>query len=55
MDIYSNILKPMIKEQKATFRNLITWDKGHGQGQTCEDFRSYPIADEKCLFVMCNR
>lgn len=53
MDIYSNILKPMIKEQKATFRNLITWDKGHGQGQTCEDFRSYPIADEKCLFVMC--
>ena len=53
MDIYSNILKPMIKEQKATFRNLITWDKVHGQGQTCEDLRSYPIADEKCLFVMC--
>ena len=33
MDIYSDILKPYIKEQKATFRNLITWDKGNGQGQ----------------------
>lgn len=53
MDIYSNILKPMIKEQKITFRNLITWDKGSGQGQLSEDFRMYPIADEKCLFVMC--
>lgn len=53
MDIYSHILKPMIKTQKATFRNLITWNKGHGQGQLAEEFRSYPIADEKCLFMMC--
>jgi len=53
MDIYSNILKPYIKIQKATFRNLITWDKGNGQGQNSEEFRMYPIADEKCLFVMC--
>ena len=52
MDIYSNILKPMAKENKITFRNLITWDKGSGQGQLSEDFRMYPIADEKCLFVM---
>ena len=52
MDIYSNILKPMIKENKITFRNLITWDKGSGQGQLSSDFRMYPIADEKCLFVM---
>ena len=52
MDIYSNILKPMAKENKITFRNLITWDKGNGQGQLSEDFRMYPIADEKCLFVM---
>ena len=52
MDIYSNILKPMAKENKITFRNLITWDKGHGQGQLSEDYRMYPIADEKCLFVM---
>ena len=52
MDIYSNILKPMAKENKITFRNLITWDKGYGQGQLSEDFRMYPIADEKCLFVM---
>jgi DNA modification methylase len=53
MDIYSEILKPYIAEQKATFRNLITWDKGHGQGQNSENTRSYAIADEKCLFVMC--
>ena len=52
MDIYSEILKPMQKEKKIAFRNLITWDKGNGQGQLAEDFRMYPIADEKCLFVM---
>ena len=52
MDIYSEILKPYISEQKATFRNLITWDKGHGQGQNSENTRSYAIADEKCLFAM---
>lgn len=53
MDIYSEILKPMINSQKVTFRNLITWDKGNGQGQLSELFRSYATADEKCLFVMC--
>ena len=53
MDIYSEILKPMIKQNKITFRNLITWDKGSGLGQLSEDFRMYPIASEKCLFVMC--
>lgn len=53
MDIYSNILKPMFKIGKATFRNLITWDKINGQGQMSSEFRMYPIADEKCLFVMC--
>lgn len=53
MDIYSHILKPMMRENKITFRNLLTWDKGNGQGQLSADFRMYPIADEKCLFVMC--
>lgn len=52
MDIYSNILKPMQLERKIVFRNLITWDKGSGQGQLNSDFRMYPVADEKCLFVM---
>lgn len=52
MDIYSNILRPMQKRNEITFRNLITWDKGNGQGQRSEDFRMYAIADEKCLFVM---
>lgn len=53
MDIYSEILKPMKKANKITFRNLITWDKGNGQGQNSENSRCYAIADEKCLFVMC--
>ena len=52
MDIYSNILRPMQKRNEITFRNLITWDKKTGQGQNSQDFRMYPIADEKCLFVM---
>ena len=55
MDIYSNILRPMQKRNEITFRNLITWDKGNGQGQRSEDFRMYAIADEKCLFVMMGR
>jgi DNA modification methylase len=52
MDIYSEILKPYIKEEKATFRNLLTWDKGHGQSQNSDNTRSFATADEKCLFVM---
>lgn len=53
MDIYSDILKPMQRRNEITFRNLITWDKGDAQGQKSETHRMYPIADEKCLFVMC--
>lgn len=50
MDIYSGILRPLIKKTEITFRNLITWDKGHGQGQNSEEYRMYARADEKCLF-----
>jgi DNA modification methylase len=58
MDIYSNILKPMQKRNEITFRNLITWDKGDaGAGGVsfmgAAGLRSYPVSDEKCLFVMC--
>jgi DNA modification methylase len=55
MDIYSHILKPYIKQQKATFRNLITWFKnpsGLGDGQNNSIARSYGIITEKCLFAM---
>ena len=52
MDIYACIIKPLIAENKATFRNLITWDKGQAQGQNSEGYRMYPIGDEKCLFIM---
>lgn len=51
MDIYSNILKPMIKNRRIDFRNLITWDKGTGLCQMSSLCKKYPIADEKCLFV----
>ena len=53
MRIYAFILLPMIKKNLITFRNLLTWDKGLGQNQNDENMRSYPAADEKCLFVMC--
>jgi DNA modification methylase len=55
MDIYSEILKPYIADQKATFRNLITWFKnpsGLGDGQNNPSARSYGIITEKCLFAM---
>lgn len=52
MDIYSDILRPMEKGRKITFRNLITWDKGSGQGMNSAGFKMYPIADEKCLFCV---
>ena len=42
----------MQRENKITFRNLLTWDKGSGQGQLNKEFRMYAPADEKCLFVM---
>ena len=58
MDIYGEILKPMIRQNKITFRNLITWDKGDaGAGGVSfmgkDGLRSYPVGSEKCLFVMC--
>lgn len=52
MDIYSEILKPYIKRDEMYFRNLITWDKGNGQGQLSNVRRSFANADEKCLFIM---
>jgi DNA modification methylase len=53
MDIYSNILKPMAKENKISIQNYITWDKGTGFGQMSNLQRSYSIATEKCWFVIC--
>lgn len=58
MDIYSNILKPMQKENKITFRNFITWKKENDNptmlfnGACSSNNRSY-YTNEKCLFVMC--
>ena len=58
MDIYEHILKPYMKrhdDSRIVFRNLLTWDKGNGQGQLSEVTRMYATADEKCLFVMKGR
>lgn len=52
MDLYAFILRPMKKKDEITWRNLITWDKGHGQGENSEQHRQYATADEKCLFVV---
>lgn len=58
MDIYSNILKPMMRENKITFRNLITWKKENDNptmlfnGACSTNNRSF-YSNEKCLFVMC--
>lgn len=52
MDIYSNILRPLIDNNEITFRNLITWSKGSAQGINSEEVRMYPTSDEKCLFIM---
>lgn len=52
MDVYSNICKPLIKDNKMTFRNLVTWSKGHGRGQNSEIHRMYATADEKLLYTV---
>lgn len=51
-DIYAGIIKPMIKEKRATFRNFITWAKHSARGVNSADRLSYPSETEKCLFVM---
>ena len=56
-DIYAEILKPMKKlvgDQKLTYRNLISWDKGGVAGMLSGDLRMY-VPSEKCLFVMTGR
>ena len=52
MEIYHEILKPYISQNKATWRNLITWDKVNGMGQLSDVHRQYATADEKCIFIM---
>lgn len=52
MDIYSAIIRPMQKENKAVFRNYITWAKHSALGVNSSGMLSYPRETEKCLFVM---
>jgi len=50
-DIYSEIIKPKIKNRELTYRNFITWDKENAQGQKSVSHRQYPRSNESCLFV----
>lgn len=52
MEVYYTFCKPFILNNKMTFRNIITWDKGHGRGQNSEIHKMYATADEKLLFTV---
>ena len=52
MEIYSHLLKPKIRDNRMTYRNLITWDKWSWKWMKSNTHRMYPTADEKCLFMM---
>lgn len=52
MDIYTNILKPKIRNREITYKNMIIWDKGSGKGQNSDLMTQYVVADEKCLFLV---
>lgn len=52
MDIYSEILKPLKKQNKIVIRNYITWAKHSAFGINSDLQLSYPRETEKCWFVM---
>jgi DNA modification methylase len=53
MDIYSQILRPYFKEEKAHFRNFIKWQKSEFvQNMLAPSGRSYSPMGESCLFIM---
>ena len=51
LDIYAEILAPLIKTGEYALKNLITWEKPHVVGLNSGD-RMYHPATEKCLFIM---
>lgn len=57
MDIYANILRPMQKANRITFRNLITWKKENDNptmlfNGACSASNRKFYTNEKCLFAM---
>jgi DNA modification methylase len=53
MDIYSEIIRPYIAEEKAVFRNFIKWEKAeYVQNMLAPSGRSYSPMGESCLFIM---
>nr|DAH53902.1 MAG TPA: adenine specific DNA methyltransferase [Caudoviricetes sp.] len=55
MDIYSEILKPLAKQNKIVIRNYITWAKHSAIGMKSPLMLSYPKETEKCWFVVKGR
>lgn len=43
------------KDPDLMVRNEVVWDKGSGMGQRSADRHSYPVASERCLFLMRGR
>lgn len=52
MDIYSNILKPLARNNQIVIRNYITWAKHSAFGMKSDLMLSYPRETEKCWFVV---
>lgn len=52
LNMYSEVLKPMIDRDEIALRNLIVWDKGKAPGQLSPKNYSYANATEKCLFFV---
>lgn len=52
MDIYSNILKPLARNNQIVIRNYITWAKHSAFGMKSDLMLSYPCETEKCWFVV---
>lgn len=52
MDIYSHILKPLVKQNEIVIRNYITWAKHSAFGINSSLMLSYPNETEKCWFVV---
>lgn len=52
MDMYSNIIKPLKKQNKCMFRNYITWAKHSAIGIGGKDLLKFSPEAEKCILVM---
>ena len=52
MDIYSHILKPLVRKNEIVIRNYLTWAKHSAFRMKSSLMLSYPRETEKCWFVV---